>query len=47
MFGVNFVLALIVPGANPRAALQLPVIQGITDLLGKTHRRSATQRRPS
>lgn len=36
MFGVNFVLALIVPGANPRAALQLPVIQGITDLLGKT-----------
>ncbi len=36
MFGVNFVLALIIPGANPRAALQLPVIQGITDLLGKT-----------
>ena len=36
MFGVNFVLALIVPGANPRAALQLPVIQGITDLLGDT-----------
>ena len=36
MFGVNFVLALIVPGANPRAALQLPVIQGITDLLGNT-----------
>ncbi|MBU3990164.1 MAG: anion permease [Gammaproteobacteria bacterium] len=36
MFGVNFVLALIVPGANPRAALQLPVIKGITDLLGNT-----------
>lgn len=36
MYGVNFVLALIVPGANPRAALQLPVIQGITDLLGNT-----------
>lgn len=36
MFGVNFVLALIVPGANPRGALQLPVIKGITDLLGNT-----------
>lgn len=36
MFGVNFVLALIIPGANPRAALQLPVIKGITDLLGDT-----------
>lgn len=36
MFGVNFVLALIVPGANPRGALQLPVIKGITDLLGDT-----------
>lgn len=36
MFGVNFVLSLIVPGANPRGALQLPVIKGITDLLGDT-----------
>ncbi len=36
MFGVNFVLALIVPGANPRGALQLPVINGITRLLGDT-----------
>ncbi len=36
MFAVNLVLALIVPGANPRGALQLPVIKGITQLLGDT-----------
>ena len=36
MAGVNFVLSLIVPGANPRGALMLPVVKGITDLLGNT-----------
>jgi solute carrier family 13 (sodium-dependent dicarboxylate transporter), member 2/3/5 len=36
MFAVNLVLAVIVPGANPRGALQLPVINGITRLLGNT-----------
>ena len=36
LFGVNFVLALIIPGANPRGALMLPVMKGITDLLGDT-----------
>ena len=35
-FGVNMVLSLIVPGANPRGALQLPLINGITRLLGDT-----------
>ena len=35
-FGVNLILALIVPGANPRGALQLPLINGITRLLGDT-----------
>jgi anion transporter len=34
--GVNFLLAFIIPGANPRGALMLPVIKGITDLLGDT-----------
>jgi solute carrier family 13 (sodium-dependent dicarboxylate transporter), member 2/3/5 len=36
MFGVNLMLSLIVPGANPRGALLLPVVKGITDLLGDT-----------
>jgi solute carrier family 13 (sodium-dependent dicarboxylate transporter), member 2/3/5 len=36
MAGVNFVMAIIVPGANPRGALMLPVVKGITDLLGNT-----------
>jgi sodium-dependent dicarboxylate transporter 2/3/5 len=36
MAAVNFALALIVPGANPRGALMLPVVKGITDLLGNT-----------
>jgi sodium-dependent dicarboxylate transporter 2/3/5 len=36
LFGVGLVLALIVPGANPRGALLLPVMKGITDLLGNT-----------
>jgi len=33
---VNLVLSLIVPGANPRSALMLPVVKGIADLLGDT-----------
>jgi sodium-dependent dicarboxylate transporter 2/3/5 len=36
LFGVGMVLALIIPGANPRGALLLPVMKGITDLLGNT-----------
>jgi anion transporter len=36
MAGVNLILSLIVPGANPRAALMLPVVKGIADLLGNT-----------
>src|SRR3954465_15948807 len=36
LFGVNFVLSLVIPGAVPRGALLLPVIKGITDLLGTT-----------
>jgi len=36
LFGVGFVLAFIIPGANPRGALLLPVMKGITDLLGDT-----------
>jgi anion transporter len=36
LFGVNFVLSLVIPGSNPRGALLLPVIKGITDLLGTT-----------
>jgi solute carrier family 13 (sodium-dependent dicarboxylate transporter), member 2/3/5 len=38
MFVVNLVLALIIPGANPRAALQLPIVNGFTKLLGDTPR---------
>lgn len=34
LFGVNFILSIIVPGANPRGALLLPIIKGITDLFG-------------
>lgn len=36
MFGVNLILALLVPAANARAAAMLPVVQGITNLLGDT-----------
>ena len=36
MFGVNVVLAFLVPAANARAATLLPVINGITKLLGDT-----------
>jgi anion transporter len=36
MFGVNIVLAFLVPAANARAATLLPVVKGIVDLLGDT-----------
>jgi len=36
MFGVNVVLAFLIPAANARAATLLPVVQGITRLLGDT-----------
>ncbi|MBI4964291.1 MAG: anion permease [Desulfomonile tiedjei] len=36
MFGVNIVLAFLIPAANARAATLLPVIKGITNLLGDT-----------
>jgi len=36
MFGVNIVLAFLIPAANARAATLMPVIQGITNLLGDT-----------
>ncbi len=36
MFGVNVVLAFLIPAANARAATLLPVVKGITHLLGDT-----------
>ena len=36
LFGVNLLLSLVVPAANARGALLLPVIKGISDLLGDT-----------
>lgn len=38
MFFVNIVLAFLIPAANARAATLLPVIKGITNLLGDTPR---------
>lgn len=38
MFGVNIVLAFLVPAANARAAAMLPVVTGISNLLGDTPR---------
>ena len=35
LFGVGFVLAFIIPGANPRGALLLPVMKGIK--IGRAH----------
>lgn len=34
MFGVNVILAFLIPAANARAGTLLPVVKGITDLLG-------------
>jgi sodium-dependent dicarboxylate transporter 2/3/5 len=36
MFGVNVLLAFLIPAANARAATLLPVVKGITNLLGET-----------
>ncbi len=36
MFGVNIALAFLIPAANARAATLLPVVKGITNLLGDT-----------
>lgn len=36
MFFVNIVLAFLIPAANARAATLMPVVQGITNLLGDT-----------
>lgn len=36
LFGVNIILAFLIPAANARAATLLPVVKGITDLLGDT-----------
>lgn len=38
MFWVNIVLALLIPAANARAATVMPVVQGITNLLGDSPR---------
>lgn len=38
MFWVNIVLAFLIPAANARAATVMPVVQGITNLLGDTER---------
>ncbi len=36
MFAVNIILAFLIPAANARAATLLPVVKGITNLLGDT-----------
>lgn len=38
LFGVNIILAFLIPAANARAATLLPVVKGITDLLGDSPR---------
>ncbi|GFK95926.1 Sodium-dependent dicarboxylate transporter SdcS [Fundidesulfovibrio magnetotacticus] len=37
MFWVNVVLAFLIPAANARAATVMPVVQGVTALLGDSH----------
>lgn len=44
LFGVNFILSIIVPGANPRGALLLPIINGITKLFGDTPQEQAAKK---
>lgn len=44
MFAVNFVLSLIVPGANPRGALLLPLVNGINRLLGDSPQEVAARK---
>lgn len=43
-FGVNFILSLIVPGANPRGALLLPIINGINKMFGDTPEEQAAKK---
>jgi anion transporter len=44
MYGVNIVLAFLVPAANARAAAMLPVVTGIANLLGDTPRERNAQK---
>jgi anion transporter len=44
MFGVNFVLSLIIPAANARAATLLPVVNGITRMFGDTPEERAAKK---
>lgn len=44
LFGVNFLLSIIVPGANPRGALLLPIINGIANLFGDTPEERAAKK---
>jgi anion transporter len=44
LFGVNFVLSFVIPGSNPRGALMLPVMKGITDLLGDSPAEQAAKK---
>ena len=44
LFGVNFILSIIVPGANPRGALLLPIIKGITNLFGDSPAEQAAKK---
>ena len=44
MYGVNVVLAFLVPAANARAAALLPVVTGIANLMGDTPRERDAQK---
>jgi anion transporter len=44
MFGVNLVLAFFIPAANARAAVMLPVVLGVANLLGDTARERDCQK---
>ena len=44
MYGVNILLAFLVPAANARAAAMLPVVTGIANLLGDTPRERDAQK---
>jgi anion transporter len=44
MFGVNLLLAFVVPAANARAAAMLPVVTGIANLLGDSPRERDAQK---
>ncbi len=43
-FGVNIVLSFLIPAANARAATLLPVIKGITNLLGDSDRENEAKK---